>query len=146
MLYNLSTEIDRLRLSARIELLMAEGATVELSKKKKIRSISQNAYLHLILGFFASEYGDTVQYVKEEIFKRLVNPDVFLFERINQKTGERRSALRSSSELTTSEMTQSIDRFRIYASKEAGICLPEPNEESLLEVIRIEIERNKNYL
>lgn len=146
MLYNLSTELDRRRFAVYAESLVADGASVELTRKKKIRSIQQNKYFHLLLGFFALEYGDTLSYVKEELFKRLVNPDIFEYVRTNPKTGEQRTALKSSAELTTAQMTTAIDRFRNYASQQAGIYLPAPNEDEFLETIRIEIERQKAYL
>lgn len=146
MIYNLSIELDRKRLSVYTESLIKEGATVELTRKKKIRSIQQNKYLHLALGWFAVEYGETLSYVKEELFKRLVNKDIFEYVRTNTKTGEQRTALKSSSDLTTAQMTTAIDRFRNYASREAGIYIPAPNEEEYLETIRIEMERNRQYI
>jgi hypothetical protein len=43
-------------------------------------------------------------------------------------------------------MTLCINRFRDYASKEAGIYLPEPSDLVLLQEIEIQINNNKNYL
>mgnify|MGYP003330810326 CR=1 FL=1 len=43
-------------------------------------------------------------------------------------------------------MSLSIDRFRDYSSKEAGIYLPEPNDLSILKDIEKQITNNKQYL
>ena len=43
-------------------------------------------------------------------------------------------------------MTTAIERFRNYASKEAGIYLPEPGELAMLQQIENEIKKNEQYL
>ena len=88
------------------------------------------------------EYGETPEYVKQDIFKKLVNPQIFLTEYVNYKTGEVREAWRSTADLNTKEMTTAIDNFRDYASKEAGIYLPTPDDLISLN----EIERQVNNL
>jgi hypothetical protein len=120
LIYLLSREFDLVNARVRFERLCTKGATVELTEKKPLRSIPQNRYLYLILGWFALQYGETRDYVKQEFFKRTVNPDIFVYERINHKTGEIREALRSSRELDTRQMTIAIERFRDWSSKEAG--------------------------
>ena len=141
-----SREFDMHRARARFEHLCAKGATVELTEKKPLRSIKQNRYLHLILGWFGLEYGETLAYIKEEFFKRTANPDIFVYERINRKTGEVRRALRSSADLDTREMTIAIERFRNWSSQTAGIYLPAPNEDKFLEQIMRDLEMYNNQL
>ena len=46
----------------------------------------------------------------------------------------------------TGEMTLAIERFRDWASQEAGIYLPEPHETEMLEQIEIEIKKHERYL
>ncbi|MDR2928226.1 MAG: hypothetical protein LBV41_08530 [Cytophagaceae bacterium] len=145
MLYDLSKEIDKSRARTRFEQLFVEGCKIELTKKEK-RTLQQNKYLHLILGWFALEYGETLEYVKQEMFKKLVNADIFKSEYINRKTGEIRESIRSSRDLTTTELTKAIDRFRNWSSKEASIYLPEANEDRFLAEIEIEMERHNSYL
>ena len=95
---------------------------------------------------FAIEYFDTVEYVKQEIFKRIVNPEIFCMKVTNLKG--KRTALRSSSDLDTKELTIAIERFRDYSSVELGLYLPEPNETEYLEAIEAEAQKynNKRYL
>jgi hypothetical protein len=71
----------------------------------------------------------------------------YLFERkkIN-KQGNEITYMRSSSELTTGEMTTAIERFRNYSVAQAGIYLPAPNENQFLIHIQQEIERNKEFI
>jgi len=145
-MYNANIESDVLRAKHRLEWLIENKKSFELTQKKPKRSLSQNSYLHLILGWFAIEYGDTLDYVKQEIFKKLVNPEIFKTEFINKKTGEIRDDWRSTANLDTAEMKTAIDRFRNYASKEFGCYLPEPNEREYLEQIEMEMRNFQEWL
>ena len=146
MILDASKEFDIERARTRLEKLIENKSKFELTEKKPVRSVSQNAYLHLIIGWFAIEYGETIDYVKRMIFKKLVNPEIFIFERENTKTGEKRKELKSSAILDSREMTNAIDRFRDYSSKEFGVYLPEAGEIDFLNEIKTQIENNKNYL
>ncbi len=57
MLYNLATELDRERFKCRCNVLYKRGGIVELSERKPERTLPQNRSLHLIVGWFAIEYG-----------------------------------------------------------------------------------------
>ena len=145
-LFILSEPFDREKARVRFEYLSANGATVELTEKKQQRSIKQNRYFYYLLAYFALDYGETVDYVKSEFFKKTVNPEIFVYERVNQKTGEVRTALRSSADLDTREMTIAIERFRDWSSKEAGLYLPKPNEDKYMEQIMRDVEMYHNQL
>ncbi len=145
MLYDLSNELQKEQFKTRCNFLYKKGCIVELTEKKPKRSNKQNAYLHLILGYFGCETGNTLEYVKREYFKKFVNPGIFTIEKNDPYLGTVK-ILRSSSDLDTEEMTTAIERFRNFASSEAGIYLPSPEDERMLQLIEIEIKRNKNYL
>jgi hypothetical protein len=146
MILDATKQFDIERARTRLEKLIENKSKFELTEKKPVRSVSQNAYLHLIIGWFAIEYGETIEYVKRMMFKKLVNPKIFIFERENTKTKEKRKELRSSADLDSAEMTTAIDRFRDYSSKEFGVYLPEAGEMDFLNEIKTQIENNKNYL
>lgn len=146
MIFDSKIQLDRKRAEERLNFFLSKGKVFELTEKKERRSIQQNKYLHLILSWYALEYGETLEYVKREIFKKQLSRDIFLTEYINRKTGEIREDWRSSKDLDTGEMTTAIDRFRNYATKEAGIYLPEPKDLALLQHIENEIENHKQYL
>lgn len=144
MKYNLRTELDRQRLLRRVETLIKKEAIVELTDKS-VRSLPQNAYLHLCLGVVAMETGNPLEYVKTEYYKRLVNPSLFLSTRFDQLIGKDIEVLRSSADLTTEEMTLSIDRFRKWAS-EQGWYIPSPEDKSILSMIEVEMARCGAFL
>ena len=145
MRYDGANELHAAQARSRLEKLIRDKKVFDLTEKKPQRSISQNSYLHVLLSYFACQYGETMEYVKREYFKKLVNPDTFIREREDKFLG-RIKYLRSSSNLTTEEMSLSIDRFRDWASQSAGIYLPSPDEDRMISLMEIEIEQNKQYL
>lgn len=144
MWYNASKPIDKQRAIQKLNYLLANGKTFELTEKKKTRSISQNSYLHLLFSWFALETGYTSEEVKQEIFKKIVNPNTFYDGEYGDLVKIER--WRSTTNLDTKEMNLCIDRFRDYSAKEAGIYLPEPHDLALLDEIKLQIENNKQYL
>ena len=146
MRFNTSIEHEANKARTNLEYLISKQKVIDQTAVREKRSISQNSYLHLIVAIFALEYGELASYVKKEFFKIKCNPEIFKTEYVNKKTGEVRDDLRSSSDLDTKEMTICIDRFRDYASKEAGIYLPEPNDMEFIRHCENDIENNKQYL
>ena len=121
MIYDLHNPLDRERLKKRIGRLMdAESAIVELTEKKPQRSRAQNSYLHLLLGELALQTGNTIEWVKVEYYKKECNRDLFVTRRADKMLGTA-EVLRSSADLTTDEMTLSIERLKKWAS-EGGIA------------------------
>lgn len=145
MKYNLENNHEYEQAKIRLDIYFKNGYFIELKRILPKRTNLQNAYLHLILGWFAIEFGETMDYVKVEFFKKICNPELFLIDRINPKTGEIRKDLRSSADLDTKELTTAIERFRNWSSNE-GIYLPEPNEDKFLKQIECEMERYREYL
>jgi hypothetical protein len=101
--------------------------------------------LHLILGYFAVETGNTLDWVKQQYFKKLVNGEIFIREQDDKYLGKIK-VLRSSADLDSAEMTTAIDRFRNWSSAEAGVYLPSANEDEMLALMEVEIARYKQYL
>ena len=146
MIYDLSNNIDIVKAESKFKHLVSKGCKIELTEKRKTRSISQNSYQHLLFSYYALEYGETIEYVKQYIYKQVINPDIFITEYVNKKTEEVRERVRSTSELSTKETTDAIERFKNYAVKEAGIYLPSPSDLAFLDHIKNEVENNKAYL
>lgn len=146
MLYDLSNELQSENFKRRCNQLYKKRCIVELTEKKPRRSDSQNAYLHSILGYFGLQFGYRISQVKEWYFKELCNPDLFVRETTDKVTGEKRKVLRSSADLDTAEMTTAIERFRNWASDEAGIYIPSPEEHLMVEQMEIEVQKGKYYL
>lgn len=74
MLYDLHNPLDVQNARTRLDLLIRKQVVVELTEKKPRRSIPQNAYLHLLLGYFASQTGNTLEWVKRSITRRSAIP------------------------------------------------------------------------
>lgn len=143
MTYDFKIELDLLKADARWEALKRKGAVVDLIERK-IRTPRQNNYLHLIIGAVAMETGNTIEYVKEHYFKRLVNPDLFVRSKVDRFIG-RTEYLRSSAELSKEEMTQAIDKFRNWAATE-GWYLPSPDDKTLLQSVEYQMGKQRQYL
>lgn len=75
----------------------------------------------------------------------LATVDLFERKTVNKK-GNEVTYLRSSAELTTGEMTLSIDRFRNWSASVAGIYLPAANEHQMLIYAQQEIQRNQEFI
>lgn len=144
MVYNLDIPFQRNQFLSRAEYLSRKGGTVELTSKKP-KSTNQNSYVHSIISYFALQYGETAEYCKHEYFKKSANPEIFWVERENDIRG-RYKTLRSTATLSQEEMSLAIERFKNWASKTAGIYLPEPDDFEAMRQIDIEIQRNKQYL
>ena len=145
MIYNLSSPLDKANFLLRAKKLAESGVIVDLTEKKPRRSLSQNKYLHVILAYFGAQTGNTLEWVKHQYYKKLVNPDLFIREKEDKYLG-RIKVLRSSADLDTAEMSLSIERFRNWAAQEAGIYIPSADEAILIQQMEIEIERNKEFL
>ena len=145
MIYNFKSHLDIQNARARLEMLINKQCVAELTEKKPKRSLSQNAYLHTLLGYFASQTGNTLEWVKQQYYKKTCNPDLYVGEKQDKLIG-RVMYVRSSTDLSTEEMNLSIERFRNWSAMEAGIYLPEPTNEAESAAMQIEVEKYKTYL
>lgn len=145
MVYDTSNPLDNANFLLRAKKLAERGKIVELTEKKPRRSLPQNKYLHVILAYFGTQTGNTLEWVKQQYYKKLVNPDLFIREKEDKYLGKIK-VLRSSADLDTCEFSLSIERFRNWAAQEAGIYIPSADEAILIQQMEICIERDKNFL
>lgn len=145
MVYDTSNPLDKANFMLRAKKLAESGKVIELTEKKPRRTLPQNKYLHVLLAYFGTQTGNTLEWVKQQYYKKLVNPDLFIREKEDKYLG-RIKVLRSSADLDTGEFSLSIERFRNWASQEAGIYLPSADEYIIIQQMEIEIERNKEFL
>lgn len=146
MIYNPKKEVDVKRAIEKLKYFISKGQPFELKRMRVPKSLNQNNYFHAILSWFAFEYGETREHVKQEIIKKIVCPEVFKTERVNRITGEVRIAWRSFADISKDETTYVIDKFRDYSSKTAGIYLPTPNEKAFLQEIEVQLKNNEQFL
>ena len=121
-----------------MEKFIRDGKMFELTEKKPQRSRSQNNYLHLALSYFAAQTGDTLEWVKQKYYKELVNPQTFVRERDDKFLG-RVKYLRSSAELDIAEFSLTVERFRNWSAAQAGIYIPSPEDQALLEMAEMAV-------
>ena len=124
---------------------LESGKPFEIKKMKVKRSLKQNAYLHLIIGWFACESGYSIDWVKFEYYKKICNKEIFEQKIIN-KYGKEITDIRSSSDLNTDEMALSITRFRNWSASVAGIYLPDKGDLRFITHAQQAIETNKEFL
>ena len=145
MKYNLKNELDRQEFKQYCNDLYKAEEFVEVKRIRPTRSLRQNAYLHVVLSYYASEFGYTLEEVKQDIFKKLINPTIFKATRKN-KRGQEVTYIRSSKELDSKEMTTAIERFRNYSAMIAGLYIPAPHEEEALIEAQKQIALYEEYL
>jgi len=134
--FNLAIKDDATNAHIQLAKLMIKKPIIEIREVKKRRSLSQNAFLHLLLGAFGMHFGYTLEEAK--LVYKQVNESTYYYE----KKG--RQFIRSSADLNTAEMTKTIDKFR-QKSADAGFPLPSAEDREWLDRIDIEISRN-SYL
>lgn len=143
MLYNLKDELSRRRFKARVMRLWKDGHIVELTDKRR-RTGAQNNYLHVCLGALALETGNSLEVIKREVFKKTVNPDLFITEKDDPLIG-RVEVLRSSRDLSKDQMSLAIDRFRKFC-EEHGVYIPSPSDDELIAQMEWEISKAERFL
>lgn len=143
MIYDLSSELHRKSFQAKVDYLLEKGACVDI-KEKAFRTPNQNRYLHLLLGVVAMETGNTLEDVKREYFKNLVNPEIFRTYKTDTR-GNTIAVFRSTTQVSKEEMSQAIDKFKQWGYHN-GFHMPNPEDLSLLKQIEFEMGRMQNYL
>lgn len=144
MLYDLSNPYQRGQAIARLESLANRGSVVEISEKRQ-RGLSQNSYLHVCIGCAALHFGETLEYVKREYYKKHCNPDIFIVSEFDRVLGCTVTYLRSSRDLTVEQMTLSIERFRNWTAGHE-CYIPSADEHAAIMQLQVEMSRNKQYL
>ena len=145
MTYNLDNPYELQNAKEYLDSLIDKGGWIEIKRKAKQRSLAQNRYLYLILGWYGCEFGLSVDEVKIDVFKRTCNREIFERKGLN-KRGEEVSYLRSTASLSTAELNTAIERFRNYSSAVANFFIPSPNDTEFLAWCEKEIERNKEFV
>lgn len=113
----------------------SQDKIVEIKVVKPTRSLKANAYYHLLLGICGSEWGYSLAEMKT-MHKRDISPNIFIYYKND------RPFTKSSADLTSKELSDSIEQLKKYAS-EHSLTLPEPNDEEALRYWENQIERNQ---
>lgn len=144
MIYDTSNPLDKANFMLRARKLAESGKIVELTEKKPKRTLSQNSFLWLCLSYWGSQTG----YTKEEAETIYKNVNLELYYTHKVIAGVEIEYIRHTYELDTAEMTASIERFRNWAAMNDAcpVYIPSPEDYQLVQIMEIEIERNKEYI
>lgn len=144
MLFDTSNPLQKEQFKARSAKLAESGKVVELTEKKPVRTSNQNRYLWILIGYWATQTGYTKD-ESESIYKE-VNKDIYFVEK--EIAGVRTIYVRHTYELDTEEMSSSIEKWRNWSARNEAfpVYLPAPNEEYLIQLAEIEIEKMSQYL
>lgn len=145
-LYDSNNELDVHNARERLEWLIKNNKRFEITQKRKTRSMSQNKYLHVVLSYCALEIGETIEDFKQYYFKAEICKVIFEYEHVNKQTGEISTRLRSTTKLSTKEMTDAINMLRNFASMRLGIYIPAPHERHLIDQMEWEVNQKREYL
>jgi hypothetical protein len=143
-IYNTAYEPQRKALIEKVKWFVLNKKTVELKQWKPKRTGRQNKYLHVLLSLIAIDYCDTIEYVKKTLYKSRYNAELYEYE-VTNKDGKR-TALRSSKDLTTQEMALSVDRLREGYMRDKGCYLPDAHEDLSIYEAEIQKYENQRYI
>lgn len=126
MNYDLSIKEERKKFIRRANSLLKNQRTLVSLKDESNRTLNQNGYIHVLCRIMANDTGVTEAYAKQVYFKELANPDIFCTVTKDTISGRMVKLIRSTCDLTITEMRKAIANFRNWAS-ENGYYLPEAN-------------------
>ena len=137
MIHDLSIQFDQEKARKRLEKMIEDKKVIELKEKRKVRSISQNKYLHVLYGLYGIETGYTIDEAKT-ILKRECAFMVY--------TEKGNTFLKKTSELSKDEMIYYIEWLMVFCATE-GIYLPSATEylENQFNIDK-EIDKNRSFL
>ena len=117
---------------------------LEIGRPKKPRTTKQNAYLWLLIEYFACQYGCTKTEAAEHFFKEECNPDIFV--RVStDRNGHTFTYNLSTTEIDKQTMSSAIRNFLAWSSIK-GIELPEEGDYIARKFCEREVEKHRNYL
>ncbi len=145
-IYNTADPLQRKKFEIRAAYLANKGCAVELKERKPQRTPNQNRFLHVCIGYFACQIGETLDYCKRAYFKHEANAELFTITVYDKVLKRETKRFRSTASLSVDECSLAIDRFRNWASRVCGIYIPDPNDFSAMIEMEKEIENNKRYL
>ena len=64
MIYNLKYKSDQDSATERLQWLILNEKRIVIKDIRNNRTLSQNAYLHLLLNYFAIEVGEELEFIK----------------------------------------------------------------------------------
>lgn len=109
---------------------MKDGLVSITVKSKSQRSLSQNAYIHLLFTIFKNELNQLGNEFTMTEVKELAKAKYLIVDVVNEGTGECiGQRVKGTHELTKGEMTEFIENVIRWAAEMFHIVLPYPSEQ-----------------
>ena len=137
MIYRLSNEIEARNAQSRLDYLTRKGKKIEIKQRNAVRTLNQNRYFYLLCDYYGATVGLTTLESKQ--FVKMLSEDIFFYEKGDY------TYIRSTRDLTKSEMSRVIDRFVKYAEAN-GIQMPRTGEQEFIDHAMNQVEQNSAYL
>lgn len=125
MIYDLRIAEDQEAFKQHANDLYKRMAKVELRESRQKRSLSQNAIFHLWVAVIAEHFGELDLALMKDELKRLHLGERVYYSAI---TGEERTTINRTRDLSQDEMTDFLTRLKTWAESEYGILLPSPED------------------
>lgn len=120
----LSSEADRNEaITALVRVDLSQGYYFELSKRNRVRTLSQNRLERLWLACIEAETGNDSNDLHDYFKRKWIEPkEVLIF-------GEKELRY-STRDLNTVQFKQFLDKIQVFANAELGIQLPQPTDKN----------------
>ena len=137
MYYDLSNSYDCEKAKVKLQTMINQKAIIQITKKQKKKSVSNNAYLHVCISLFAIEFGYTLEEAKTLLKRKC---EFMTYDKNGTKF------LKLVRKLDDKECADFTTWIRNYSSSN-GCYIPTP-EEYILNQTNIDkhIYNNKEYL
>ena len=121
MVFNTRNAFDRERAITYFNKIIKSGEFIEVSMKRKQRTLNQNALFHLWIQVIADHAGYTsLEDCKRDVKRALLG----MREDMNKITGETQMVDYQTSSMTTSELSSLMDKMKVWAQTVLGCFLP----------------------
>ena len=121
MVFNTRNAFDRERAITYFNKIIKSGEFIEVSMKRKQRTLNQNALFHLWIQVIADHAGYTsLEDCKRDVKRALLG----MREDMNKITGETHMVDYQTSSMTTSELSSLMDKMKVWAQTDLGCYLP----------------------
>lgn len=121
MIFKTSNTFEKKQAEVYFNKLVSSGKTIELSEKKKGRTLNQNALFHVWVQVIADHTGYTsLENCKRDIKRALLGTK----EEASRFTGEVQQVDYKTSEMSKEELSSFMDKMKIWAQTELGCYLP----------------------
>lgn len=126
---------NRMRFNDEIQNFAGKEVTITVERKRRKRSLSQNAYFHGVVvpickdGLNDVGYQFTLEQTKTKLKEMFAQSEM-----VNETTGEYLSFTKDTSDMSTGEMLDFIASIQQWATEFLGVYIPDPNKQLNLEL------------